>query len=154
MALHAQIKCQKLSLMLIFCFASGCTPSGGVIDGAAAVPSPTVNPAATPAPSEGDTGQCKDSAGQIIPAQFVDQTKNSAATVVDCYSDNQLVYSGTATNCYDELTARFGADIIIPTQTLLPNLYEQARAQGANGQQALILALHGASCAELKAQGG
>jgi hypothetical protein len=114
---------------------------------------PNVDPSVT-------SVSCLDSSGQVIAGQFTDQSFNTSATVADCYdSQGTLVYQGSVPthNCYQELTAQFGQNvqnIYGPAQSLLPNLYAQAQAQGAQGEQALISALSSGTCAQLKAQGG
>lgn len=58
--------------------------------------------------------------------------------------------TSTTKSCFEELQAKFGMDIVFPAQQLLPKQYEQARAQGANGQAALKTMLMSASCSKLK----
>lgn len=59
----------------------------------------------------------------------------------------------TSGNCYADMTAKFGPDIVFPAQQLFPNLYAQARQAGPNGSQMLMSALQGSTCATLKAKG-
>jgi hypothetical protein len=97
---------------------------------------------------------CFDSSGKEITGQFQDQSKNSnPANIIDCHDDEgNILYKGTAKNCFEEMQIRFGPDIIFPSQQLFPKQYEAARAQGAGGQAALKQALASASCRDLKAK--
>jgi hypothetical protein len=100
------------------------------------------------------TDLCFDSTGKEISGQFQDATKNSPSTkTADCYNKaGTLLYKGSASNCLEEMQARFGPDIIFPTQQLLPKQYELARAQGAGGVTALKTTLSSDTCKALKAK--
>ncbi len=100
------------------------------------------------------SGLCLDVSGKEMPGQFQDKTKNSPTVkTADCYDKaGALIYKGNASNCLEEMQARFGPDIIFPTQQVFPKQYEAARAQGANGQAALKTTLGSATCKDLKAK--
>ena len=100
------------------------------------------------------SGLCFDSAGKEMAGQYQDATKNSPANkTADCYDkDGTLLYKGNASNCLEEMQARFGPDIIFPAQQVFPKQYEAARAQGAGGVAALKTTLSSGTCKELKAK--
>jgi hypothetical protein len=115
-----------------------------------------VTPTPTPTLIPDVSIPCRDTSGKTIAGQFTNQALNQVSQPVDCYDESgKLVYQGTKkSSCYDDLTARFGVDILFPTQQLFPKLYDQAQQQGANGEKFLHDALQNSSCAELKAKEG
>jgi hypothetical protein len=96
--------------------------------------------------------KCFDREGVEISAQLQNQALNTHTnSLVDCYDKNgKKLYSGNAKNCFEELTARFGADIVFPAAKLFPTTYSAARSQGAKGQAALKETLESKKCLELK----
>jgi hypothetical protein len=100
------------------------------------------------------SGLCFDSAGKEMSGQFQDATKNSPSNkTADCYDKaGALLYKGNASNCLEEMQARFGPDIIFPAQQVFPKQYEAARAQGAGGVAALKATLSSGTCKALKAK--
>lgn len=100
------------------------------------------------------SGVCFDSTGKEMAAQFQDATKNSPTNkTADCYDKaGALLYKGNASNCLEEMQARFGPDIIFPAQQVFPKQYETARAQGAGAVAALKATLSSGSCKTLKAK--
>ena len=96
---------------------------------------------------------CRDKAGNVISGQFTDPAQNTTTFPVDCFdAGGALLYPGQTKNCLDELTAKFGPDIIHPAMQLVPGLYKQAQAQGAGGVAFLRSALQAKTCAELRTQ--
>ncbi len=100
------------------------------------------------------SGLCLDVSGKEMSGQFQDKTKNSPTIkTADCYDKaGALIYKGNASNCLEEMQARFGPDIVFPAQQVFPKQYEAARAQGANGQAALKTTLSSTTCKDLKAK--
>jgi len=97
---------------------------------------------------------CFDESGKEMTTQFQDIAKNPPSNrTADCFDRaGALLYKGTARNCLEEMQARFGPDIIFPTQRVFPKQYEAARAQGANGQSALKSTLSSGTCKDLKSK--
>jgi hypothetical protein len=85
---------------------------------------------------------------------FKMRQKNSPSNKTgDCYDKaGALVYKGNASNCLEQMQARFGPDIIFPAQQVFPKQYEAARAQGAGGVAALKATLGSGTCKALKAK--
>jgi len=98
---------------------------------------------------------CLNQMGQQIQGQYTNRQYNQVTNVVDCYDQSRrLVYSGTQSqvSCYNELTSKYGANIIQPVQQYFPRFYQMVSQQQpqANQQAFLTQTLQSMSCAQLQ----
>jgi len=70
---------------------------------------------------------------------------------VDCFDKKGTrLYAGNAKNCLQELTARFGTDIVFQIARLFPVIYQNARTLGAKGVETLKDRLKLSKCSIIK----
>jgi len=95
---------------------------------------------------------CRNQTGVTLQNQYTDVSSNTNSEYEDCYnSTGQLVYQGNAQagSCYDELTSKFGSNLIYQAQVLFPNLYNRCIQSSGNQVQCLNDGLKEQGCAQL-----